>query len=341
MSYAATALAKGHGILFGKFASTELRGIDPVTYMALRKSTEIMIPSHKILRTNEARTVEANYFIRVKRALGVGRSSTPSYAVGGALTLTPSFTTNNDGFLITMKTGGNNILKYEATMAYNLENMFKNFADSYEASSTTYIFNNRSAVNNGTADVTWNAANTTTEISDASALQRAILITESNMAQNYYGGMPLTLFCDTIAWNKFAFLRAQGATNATNTSFQFGNKTFIHSLYLNAKAVALGYTKGYWICAADGTYGLLDWIPTQNQQGADHGFAEWLTVINPIDGVEYSAYKYGQPLDGTANGGYTQDWTDNWEFSLDTSPVLAPTDQFGAGETVLQAFGLI
>ncbi len=161
------------------------------------------------------------------------------------------------------------------------------------------------------------------------------------MSENLYGGQALTIFCDSIAWNKLMFLKAQGVSNATNTSFQFEGKTFVRSLGLTAKAAALGYTKGYWIAAATGTFGILDWIPTENRKSEDHGFAKWGNFFNPIDEADYAVYIYGQPLDGTGTGGYTQDWVENIEFSIDLSPEIAPTDIGGAGETVLMAFAAV
>jgi len=341
MSYAATALAVGQGKLIQKFASTEMRSIDPVTYKALRKSSEIMFPSHKELRTREDRAITASYFNRSKRALGSGRSSTPSGSIGASSILTPSFATYSDVFLMTMKTGGANVLGYQETMDYNLENMLKNFSDGNEVNSTNFIFNNRSSVNAGVADGTFNNVTNTFEINDANAFNRSIVITETNMAENAYGGQELTVFCDSISFNRFALIAQQGVNNALNTSFQFAGKTFVRSLKLTAFATTLGYTKGYWICAADGTFGVLDWIPKQNRDGEDHGFAKWMTLKNPIDGLDYAAYVYGQPLDGTSNSGYTQDWVENLEFSVDLAYEIAPTDIGGAGETVLLAFALV
>ena len=340
-NYAATALAKGQGKLIEKFASTELREIDPVTYKALRASSEIMFPSHKVLRTREDRPIEANYFNRVVKSLGTGRSATPSYAVGTSSILTPSFTTYSTGFLLSMKQAGNNVFNYEEMMATAIENTLKDFSKGNETTAVNYIYNNRSSVNAGVADGTFNSTNNVFEIQDATAFNRAILVTETNMAENLYGGEALTIFCDSIAWNKLGFLKMQGANNATNTSFQFEGKTFVRSLGLTAKAQALGYNKGFWIAAVTGTFGILDWIPTENKKGEDHGFAKWGNFYNPIDAADYAVYIYGQPLDGTSTGGYTQDWVENIEFSIDLAPEIAPTDIGGAGETVLQAFALV
>ena len=340
-NYAATALAKAQPKLIQKFASTELREIDPVTYKALRRSSEIMFPSHKVLRGREDRVIEAAYFNRTKRNLGSARNYNPSGVVGTSAVLTPSFSTYSDVFSLSMKQAGNNVFAYEEMMQTAIENVLKNFSAGNETMAVNYIYNNRSSVNAGVADGTFNVVNNVFEITEAQSLNRVMQITDTNMAENLYGGMALTVFCDSIAFNKFAFLSKQGESNATNTSFQFGGKTYIHSLALTAKAIALGYSKGFWITAADGTFGLLDWIPKENRETRDHGYAKWSMFKNPIDGCDYAVYNYGIAADSSATGGYTQDWLDNIEFSIDLAPEIAPTDIGGAGETVLQAFGLI
>lgn len=340
INYAATALAKAQPKLIEKFASTELREIDPVTYKALRRSSEIMFPSHKELRGREDRTIEAGYLTRTVRSLGTGRNYNPSGSTGVSAVLTPSFTTYNDVFSLSMKQAGNNTFAYEEMMQGTIENVLKNFSKGNEANSVTYIYNNRSAVNIGVAEGTFNSTNSVFEIAESAVGNRMAQITDTNMAENLYSGA-LTIFCDSIAWNKMKFLAQQGGNNAVNTQFQFEGKTYVRSLGLTAKAALLGYTKGFWIAAEDGTFGILDWIPKENRDGRIQNTARWSMFSNPIDGCDYAVYTYGIPQDSSATGGYTQDWLDNIEFSIDLAPEIAPTDIGGAGETVLQAFALI
>src|ERR1035437_2049706 len=144
VNYVLTALAKAQPKLIEKFASTELREIDPVTYMALRRSSEIMFPSHKVLRTREDRAIEAAYLTRTVRALGTGRNYNPSGTTGVSAVLTPSFTTYNDVFSISMKQADNNVFAYEEMMAGLIENVLKNFSKGNETLAVNYIYNNRS-----------------------------------------------------------------------------------------------------------------------------------------------------------------------------------------------------
>lgn len=338
-NYTASLLAKGQAKLFGMFQAGELREIEPVTFMQFRKQAEIMVPSHKILRTREDRPLEAYFMKRTVRSLGTGRAHNTTGVTGDSGVLTPSFITYNDKFSQTLKQADANVYSSEEEFSNEIANIFKNFARGFETTATAYLFANRSTVNNGVAEGTFNVVSNTFEITDTNNGLRAVQIAGTNMAENLYGGMGLTYFCDAIAFNKFEFLAKQGATNATNTSFQFQGKTFVLSLKLTASAATLGYTKGYWIVVPDGTIGVLDWIPKQNRQGVDTKVGTYATFLNPMDNLNYALWYYPLALDGTSVGGYTQDVITQYEFSQDLAFENAPLSV--SGETTMQAFALV
>lgn len=338
-NYSPSALAKAQAKLFAMFQASELRAIDPVTYKAFRSNAEIMIPSHKVLRTRDDRTLEAYYKVRTLRALGTGRNYNSSGVTGNSGVLTPSFITYNDKFSISMKQGDNNVFAYDEMLANEIENVLKNFSTGNETNATNFLFNNRSQVNVAVSEGAFNGVTFAYEIIDANNGQRAMQITSSAMNENLYGGMPLVIFCDTISFNKFKFLSKQGNENAVNTSFQFEGSTFVNSLYLTAKAITLGYTKGFWCAVPESTIGVLDWIPKQNREGKNLPPYTYASFANPLDGLDYAVYSYYLAQDSTAVGGYTQDILTQYEFSLDLAFENAPLST--ANETTIQAFALI
>lgn len=338
-NYAPSALVKAQAKLLGMFQAGELRVADPVTYKSFLKNSNIMFPDAKILRTREDRALDAYYKLRASRSLGSARVHNPSGAVGDSGTLSVSYVTYSDAFKISMKQADNNVFAYEEMFANDIENVIKNFSDGNESTAVNFIHNNRSQVNVAVAEGTFNATTYAFEISDTGVGSRAPQITDSAMAENRYGGLSLTIFCDSIAFNKFAYLSKQGATNANNTSFQFENKTFVRSLGLTAKATALGYTKGYWIAAADGMFGLLDWIPKQNREGAVKPPYNYGSFLNPIDGLNYAVFSTYVAQDSTSIGGYTQDVLTNYEFSIDLAFEKAPLST--SNEQIFQAFALV
>lgn len=338
-NYVPSAIAKAQAKLLSKFANNELRAVDPVTFKAFLKNSEIMFPTAKTLRTREDRTLEAYYKLRTYRALGTGRTHAPSGAQGDSGVLTPSYTTYNDVFKTSLKLADNNVFSLEELVANEAENLVKNFSEGNETVATDHIFNNRSGVNVAVAEGTFNAVTTTFEITGSTNGTRSIQITRSAMDENKYNGATLTVFCDTVAFNKFHYLANQGTSNAVNTQFQFEKLTFIKSLYLTAKAATLGYTGGFWIAAPDDTFGVLDWIPKQNRAGVNMAPYEYSSFLNPIDGLNYAVFKTYAAGNTTASGGYTQDITTQYEFSVDLAFEHAPLSV--ANETTFQAFAIV
>lgn len=334
-------LVKAQAKLLGAFQSQELRYRNPVTYLAFKLSGMIMFPNYDALRTREDRTVETNYKLRASRALGGARTHNHTGVKADTSTLTPSWTTYSDKFNMSLKQADNSIYNEEEQIAQEVQEVVSNFAEGLETVATNYVFNNRSQVNVGTAEGTFNLVDFAWEITEATHGDRAIQITKSVMHANKYSGSNLAVFCDTISYNKFEKDAAQGISNSTNLSFQFNGVTFIHSVELGALGAALvsAYAKGFWIVAEMGTFGVLPWIPIQNRRGVSTKENDYSTLMNPIDGFSYGVHSYETRADDSLNNGYTQDVVTQYEISIDQAFEKSPLAT--ANETVFQAFALI
>lgn len=337
-NYTPTNLVKAQAKLMGMFAKGELRFRDPATHKEILRNSAIMFPDFSALRTREDRTVEAAYALRSSRSLGSARAHNHSGNKGDSAVLTPSWATKTDKFSLSLKQGDSNIFSNEEMMMAEIQNLIGNFANGLETSAVNFVFASRSGVNVATAEGSFNAANDTFEIAEAFNGGRAMQITKSAMVANKWTGA-LTIFCDEISYNKFQFQAAQGATNATNTSFQFTGVKFVYSVELTALAASLGYTKGFWVAAEDGTFGLLPWIPKQNREGRETKVNMYSSFLNPVDGLTLAVHSYEATGDQSAANGQTQDVLTQFEFSIDIADEYAPLSV--ANETPLQAFGLI
>lgn len=334
-------MVKAQPKLIAAFQSSELRFRDPAVHKLFLRNTVIMMPDYQELRTREDRVVETNFLIRTPRALGSGRTHDHTGAQGDSSTLTPTWDTKTDKFVSTLKEADNKIYDLVELHTSKMLNAVANFAEGLETDAAGTLFANRTGVNIATAEGAFDAADDTFEITEATNGERAIQITKTTMDINKYQGMPYTIVCDTIAFNKFQFDAAQGSSNDTNTSFQFNGVTFVHDPSLTAAAAGLvsAYAKGYWIVVPDGTIAALPWIPIQNRRGVDTKENSYGNIVNPVDGVQYAMHSYEERVDGTSVGGFTQDVKEETEISLDIAYEVAPLSV--ATETPLFAFALV
>jgi len=332
-------LVKAQAKLIGAFQNAELRFRYPATYLALRAMSPIMFPNYDVLRTREDRTVETNFKARSARALGSARTHNHTGSKGDTATLTPTWASYTDKFNMSLKQADNSLYNADEQMFQELSNTISNFMEGYETASTAYLFNNRSGVNTATAEGTFDATDDVFEIAEAKE-SRAIQITKIAMdANKYTGGM--TVFCDSISYAKFEYQAAQGASNQTNLSFQFGGVTFIHSVELGALAGALvsAYAKGFWIVVPNGMVATLPWIPKQNREGVSTKVSDYSNILNPIDGENYALHTYEVGADDSANNGYTQDVVTQYELSQDLAFTKAPLTT--ASATPILAYAIV
>jgi len=333
-------LVKAQAKLVGAFQSSELRFRYPATYLALRANSPIMFPNYDVLRTREDRTVETNFAARSKRSLGTGgRTHNHTGVKGDTAVLTPTWTSYDDKFNMSLKQSDISIYNEQEQFNQEMMNIISNFMEGYETAATAYLFNNRSGVNVATAEGTFDAVDDVFEILAANEA-RAMQITKIAVDANKYPS-GATVFCDSIAYAKFEYQAAQGAANQTNLSFQFGGVTYVHSVELRALAAALvsAYSKGFWIVVPTGTVATLPWIPIQNRRGVETKENVYASIINPVDGETYAVHSYETRADDTANNGYAQDVVTQYQISQDLGFAKAPLTV--ATETPILAFGIV
>lgn len=341
-NFATAALVKAQAKLIGAFQSGELRYREPAVHKLFVENTSIMAPDYNQLRTREDRAVETNYFTRTSRSLGTGRSHNHTGAQGDSGLLTPSWTTYNDEFVSYLKEADNKVYSFEEIHMSKMQNAIANFMEGLEAVAAAYLFANRTGVNVATADGTFDATDDTFEIAESTNGSNAIAITKMVMDVNGWQGSAYTIVADSIAYRKFWSQMNQGAGNATNTSFQFGNVRIVHDPTLTASAAGLvsAYSKGYWIVVPQGTIAALPWIPKQNREGVDFGnISMYGQILNPVDGLAYAIHTYKEAADGSSTGGYTQDVKIETEISIDIAYQHSPDST--STESSLFAFALV
>jgi hypothetical protein len=334
------ALAKGQALLIGAYQSNELRFRRPVVHELFLRNTTIMVPDYEGLRTREDRVVETNYFTRQSRALGSARSHNHTGSQGDSSTFTPTWNTYTDETVAFLKEADNKVYTSGELMASKLNDVIANFAEGLETAASTFLFSNRTGVNNATVEGTFDATDAVFQVAAADE-DRAVQITKIVMDINKYQGIGYSVVCDSVSYNKFEFQANQGTGNSDNLSFQFGGVEFIHDPELSAQAALLvgAYTDGFWIAVPSGSVAALPWIPLQNREGIDTKENMYGSIQNPIDGMQYAVHSYEERVDGTANGGYTQDLKTETQISVDLAYTTNPLST--ATETSLYAFAIV
>jgi hypothetical protein len=330
---------KAQSKLTGAFQATEMRSRNASVHQLFMRNTNIMMPNYEVLRTHDTRVLDTHFINRTPRALGSTISHTHNGTQGDSSVLTPTWFRKEDKIVSTVKEADRSIYDLTDLQISKFNNSMINFSEGLEADASSYLFTNRTGVNNADGVEGSFANNTTFEITDTTAGERAIQITKMAMDINKYTDLNYTIVCDSIAWNRFRFDNAQGAGNDTNTAFQFDGLEFILDVNLTAPAQALGYTKGYWIAVPTGTIAGLDWIPPLYRRGMDNKENSYGSVFNPLIGMQLGGHTYEERVDGTSLGGNVQDLKIETQFHTDLAYVHAPLSV--ANETTIFGFALV
>jgi len=332
--------------IMAMFNAGELRFRDPAVFRSIRKQTEIMIPSHKAIKNAAKRaTGEINYFKRSSRALGTsGEVYNNKGTRGDSAILVPTWAVYDDKMVWSLKQANGSVFERDEIIMNEIYNFMANAAEGLEALAATFLHENRTGVNAYNRQGTFEGTNDVFEIEeDTTSITgtgyRALQIIKSCVEANKWKGYPLEVYCDSLGFDKMEALAGQGANNATNLSFQFSGVTFIKSFELDAKAVALGYTDGYFIAAPFGTISVLDWIPEQYRGGISTKVNEYGNMLDPNTGLVWATHMYEERANNSDKNGENQDVnTETQAFtylSFNHQPLTA------TGETPLFAFAYV
>ncbi len=315
-NYQASVLAEAQLILNERFAAPEKRLKTAGVIGSFLRNTELSLPNIGRLRTKEERPEKAYFANRTKRATTSSRTHNHSGAAGDSTEVSLVYQTFSDVAQTSMKRSDNNVMSDAVILANELENIFKNIHEDVDAAALAYLATNKTGVNVASKNGSFNAVNETYEILAANK-DRFFQYAKSMLRQNYYtGGADAIL--DPILFAQAEFLAQQGNSNNTNSGFQFSGLNVSESVQLEDANYANGI--GYFI--PQGTIGVVDWIPLQNQNGKgdfESHLGGYSKIIDPYTGLDFAIHAYTQRADTSATGGDSQDDVTEWEVSVDLS----------------------
>jgi hypothetical protein len=341
-NYTTADLVKAQRIISRAFQAPELRERKSEVFNLFVKGGATLLPELETYKQSTKRPVEGNYFVRTKQALGTAISHNHTSSNGDSGTLAFSWAQRTRDFSMALKSGQDNLYNFQAQFENNLKNTLLDFNTGLETLASDYLFNNRSGVNVAGVYGTFNATNDAYQITSSTATERLIaIITKTVMDVNRYQGVMYDIVCDSVSFIKFADFGAQGDSNATNNSFQYGGVKFVHDPALTAKASTLdaSYTKGFWLAVPEGTVGVVPFIGQTYRQGVVTPESNFGAILNPLDSLQYGVHQYFDRADGTSLGGQLQDNAIHTQVHVELAFAKAPLTT--ANETTIQAFALV
>jgi len=349
-NFVASQLVAAQAKFAQNFQDPELRRKqNPALALALKNLTAT-IPGHQELRTREDRTVKGYIFNKRAAGSGSARAARPSGSKGNSTEITFSWQTLAETFAISMKQGDANVFSYQEMLSNEIMQAVLNLHSRIGTTLLNYLYAQRNQLQLTTPQgAAANAGVFRYEVAGSDKdffFQRV----RSIMDQHYYRGM-IDIIADSNAYMAAQKLRAQGAQNATNLTFQFDNMDIYNTTENIDTDQAI---TGSALAMPAGTFSCLPWIPKQNRAGRgdyesyNGGYG---TLVDPLGltiteldaqgkavntPLTYAVYAYTQASDDNANNGYTQDQVTTFEISIDIAATLAPLT--GSNETVVQEF---
>lgn len=315
-NYAASVLAEAKLKLAARYAAPEKRLKSAGVIGAFLKNTDLAMPKVGELRLKEERSEKGYFFNRSKRSTTSSRTHDHSGSVGDSTEVAFSWDSFVDKAQTSLKRSDNNVFADAELLANELDNMFKNIHESIDAAALAHLATNKSLVNTGTKNGSYNATNDVFEVASGDA-DRIFQYGKSMLRQNHYKGAA-DVILDPILFAQAEYLAGQGVGNATNHGFQMSGMNMFESVDLADENYTNGV--GYWI--PEGTIGVADWIPSQNRAGEgdfDSVLGGFGSIVDPYTGLTFAIHGYSARADTSGSGGDAQDVVTNWELSVDLS----------------------
>jgi len=316
-------LVKAQAILKDRFPQEEMRKRQAAALVVAMRNNDVLIPSHRTLRTREDRTVEAYVMSRQQRTPGTARVAEHTGNRGDSFAVSLTWNSFVDPFSISIKQMDTNVFSFEEALATLLRNSAINIHEAIETAGIDYLIANKTQINNATQNGTFNAANDAFEIG-ADKQKQFYQIAKSMMRQNKYKGR-FDVIASPQTFVDAEFNLAQGNANAVNTAFQFADLNIIESVELEDA----NYAGGISLVMPENTFGVLPWIPKQNREGWGDGelneVGRFMSIPDPLgSGMDMALSVYAKRGDTSASNGNAQDVVLQFELSVDVAWILAP-----------------
>jgi hypothetical protein len=334
--YVLSALAKAQVKASQQFGASETRAVTPAVMGLALQNAAISIPAAEQARVHEKRVVDITFFSKKAAGSGTAKSITPTGTKGSSNKVNLVYVTHVESFSVNAKLADNNVYSEQEIFQNEYAQAWQALLQRHNQSAVDYIHANRcqlSAANLATPIATsgagtWNETNFALEIPVANE-KRRLQKAEAFMKARYFDAQ-FDVIADLATNADLQYLVNQGAGNAQNTAFQFGNSMITPSqVPLNT-----AYDLGSMIILPKGGFAGICWNDQMNLRNTDKGLAVGMftTVTDPFGyGCKADLMIKSALVDSSADtvSGSTQDIIDTYEMSLTIAYVLNPLTYTG------------
>jgi hypothetical protein len=323
-----------------RYAAKELREQqNPILATALGYSNFI-VDDPMAVKESERRSVYAYYIKRKAATNGTARAYNHTGTQGDSVQVALSWSTFSETFGINLTAGLDNVFKNQVQFDNQMLQAMRNLRERIGLSFLTSLHASRTQVKNATIkNLAWNVTNFAFENASLQSnffAQNAISILRQH---KYYD--KIDFITDSVINKQFDFLRAQGAGNSTNYSFQFQDVGAVMEHPLLSTSVVTTYANGIALAMPQYSFSAIPWLPSINRKGQGDmtsyvgGFG---TIADPTTpGLTYALHGYSNRVDASASNGSAQDVKMEFELSVDISFQIAPLST--ANETPIFEIG--
>jgi len=333
-NYATTALAKAQVKASLQFGASETRKLTPSVMGLAISNQNISIPRAEVERVHANRVVDINFLSKIAAGSATGKTANHTGSIGDSSKVNLSYITHVETFSLPRKLADNNVYSYDELFYNQYIQAWGNLIARHDASALAYVVANRcqlTAANlatplvaSGLGSSAWNDTLLALEINQANKntrLQKA----EQFMKARYFNGQ-YDVIADLGTNGDLQFLVNQGAGNAQNTAFQFGNSM----VTATQSIISSDYNQGAFLILPKGGLAGINWNDTQNLKGIMSGENEVGTLTTDVCPLGYNVKAdlsmYTKRADTSADtvGGSTQDILDQFELTLTIAYAVSP-----------------
>lgn len=304
-------------MLNSKYAKPEMRIKPSPAFQLLLGNSDFLMVGAETLRTREDRPIEAHLLARTKRNTGNSRVYNHTGSIDDSIKVTLAWSTKSDVTAISLKLLDKSLFDFNTVLSNKLEQCMMNILEDEETAAIAYLMAQRTQYSAALKGATFNGVNDAVEIS-ANSKNQFYQLLKSVMRQNKYSAQ-LDVVADPLMYVDAEYLKAQGAGNNQNTSFQFNGLNIAESIELSDA----NYDQGVVLAMPSQSVAALTWIPKQNRAGwGDYNTYEggYGSMSDPWGlGLRFAVHGYVYRADTSGTNGDTQDVLMQFELSLDTS----------------------